>query len=246
MGEPNAQTLMEIKKAYGIKADLVFESDVSAGYMHRVSLTGGKHLGWACKSGRDVEFFDVKGRSLHKVAQRLVPKLALGKRDVMKEVRRCYHLEKVGVRLMRNTAKNSKFRYSVVDQTDKEKPVGCANISAGYFIFFDKEGKKRLHAISRHEMPKRETWKGHSKSFGISKELKTTAAGSQYEDSGTRPQGIFGLLDVTQIPGYDPNESSKEPKMKDDGKKDKKKKKKTKAKKKEPKKTVVVVRAGLW
>lgn len=245
LGEPSAQTLADIKKAFGTKADLVFLSDVSAGYMFRVTLNDGKHLGWACKSGRDVEFFDQKGKSLHKVAQRAMPKLAVGKRDIMKEVRRCYNLQKVGVRLMRND-KKSKFRYNVVDQTDKEKHVGCVNISAGYFVFFDKDGKKRLHAISRHEMPKKDTWTGHSKSFGISKELKTTAAGTEYKEAGARPQGIFGLLDVTQVPGYDPNDKFKEPRIKDASKDKKKKKKKPEAKPKKGKKEVVVVRAGLW
>lgn len=78
----------------------------------------------------------------------------------MKEVRRCYKLEKTGVRL-KNVAKDrGKFRFKVVEQTDKEKHVGWANISSGYYLFFDVSGKNRLHAISRHEMPKKDNWRG--------------------------------------------------------------------------------------
>jgi hypothetical protein len=74
--------------------------------MYNVCLREGKQLGWSCKNGRDVEFYDVKGKFLHKVcsvcvcvcvcvfpfvilsnpsfqvAQRDCPKLAIGKREV--------------------------------------------------------------------------------------------------------------------------------------------------------------------
>lgn len=113
---------------------------------------------------------------LLKLAQRQYPKLSVGPRDVMKEVRRVFDVEKTGLRLKNIGSSRAKFRYKVVEATEKEKHLGWANISSGYYLFFDKDGKKRLHAVSRFEMPQKDKWRGHSKSFGISNEIKTTAA----------------------------------------------------------------------
>jgi hypothetical protein len=128
--------------------------------------------------------------------------------------------------------------------------LGWANISSGYYLFFEKEGKKRLFAVSRFEMPKKDRWRGHSKSFGISNEIKATASAAGlkrmcfffwfrfcsflfvlgYSEKGNKPQGIFGLIDPTEIPG-NVEDGEKEPGL-DDKKKKKKKKKKKSGKKK--------------
>ncbi len=110
-------------------------------------------------------------------------------------------------------------------------------MSSGYYLFFEKEGKKRLHAVSRFEMPKKDGWRGHSKAFGISNEIKLTAASAGYSEKGNKPQGIFGLIDPTEIPG-NIEDGSKEPRVGGDDKKKKKKKKKS-GKKKHGVKTVV-------
>ena len=157
----------------------------------------------------------------------------------MKEVRRAYGLSKVGVRL-KSERSRAKFKYRVVEKTDKEKQIGWANISSGYYLFFDKDGKKRLHAISRFEMPTKDRWRGHGKAFGISKELQTTAAGTEYSEKGIKPQGIFGLLDPSEVPGGD-DAGGREPSL------DKKKKKKKKGgKKSAPKARQTVNIAGLF
>ncbi len=97
-----------------------------------------RQIGWSCKSGRDVEFYDTKGKFLCKVPQRNFPKLSVGQRDVMKEVRRVYDVEKTGLRLKNVGSSRAKFKYKVVEQTEKEKHLGWANISSGYYLFFDK------------------------------------------------------------------------------------------------------------
>ena len=147
-----------------------------------------------------------------------------------------------------------------MEQTEKEKHLGWANISSGYYLFFDKvstlqyfailltffflfcaqEGKTRLHAVSRYEMPQKDRWRGHTKSFGISNELKSTATGAEYSEKGNKPQGIFGLIDTTEIPG-NVEDGQREPKQGGASKEvEKKKKKKKKGKKHKPKvKTVV-------
>jgi hypothetical protein len=203
-------------------------------------------IGWSCKSGRDVEFYDTRGKILCKVPQRNFPKLSVGQRDVMKEVRRVYAVEKTGLRLKNVGSSRAKFKYKVVEQTEKEKHLGWANISSGYYLFFDKEGKKRLHAISRYEMPQKDRWRGHTKAFGISNELKTTAAGAEYSEKGNKPQGIFGLIDTAEIPG-NVEDGEHEPKQGGSAKgSDKKKKKKKSGKKHKPRvKTVVKINMGL-
>ena len=100
-------------------------------------------------------------------------------------------------------------------------------------LFFSSllEGKKRLHAVSRHEMPTKDRWRGHTKAFGISRELSTAVA--SYDEKGAKPQGIFGLLDTSEIPGHDDG-NHKEPSLNGDKSAKKKKHKKHKKKKKAP------------
>ena len=86
---------------------------------------------------------------------------------------------------------------------------------------------------------------GHSKAFGISKELQTTAAGTDYSEKGTKPQGIFGLMDVNEIPGF--TDDGKQASVDADGKKKKKKKKTKKSTKKTKTKMVQKVQiAGIF
>ena len=81
-GDPSAETLATLKKAYKAKVDLVFVSDASNGFMHRVTNREGKLFGYSCKSGRDVHFHDSRGKFLCKIAQRNVPKLSVGPRKI--------------------------------------------------------------------------------------------------------------------------------------------------------------------
>lgn len=126
-GEIKGEVLEKIKKAYKIKAEPIFTSDTSKGFMYRVSLRKGKQIGWTCKTGRDVAFYDLRSRFLLKIPQRKVPKLSVGERSVLWEVRRCYKAQKHGVRMKRVKSSRAKFKYKIVEQT--EKVCGC-------FFFF--------------------------------------------------------------------------------------------------------------
>ncbi len=91
-------------------------------------------------------------------------------------------------------------------------------------------------------MPQKDRWRGHTKAFGISNELKATATGAEYSEKGNKPQGIFGLIDTSEIPG-NVEDGQREPKQggssKDGGDKKKKKKKKGGKKHKPKVKTVI-------
>ncbi len=52
----------------------------------------------------------LQGKVLLKLAQRQYPKLSVGQRDVMREVRRVYGVEKTGVRLKVSQNKERKLR----------------------------------------------------------------------------------------------------------------------------------------